>query len=147
VNLSKILLKSLFILTMITGNVLANSPYLIHTDATDAVESLLNTAKEHYEKEQFEQAAATLERAIRIKPKHPILWHNLAGVRLAQGDWERAASLASKSNTIATKSSNLKKLRIRNWVVITLACEGMKNEECTKEARIQAQNLAKSLAN
>ncbi len=132
---------------MITGNVLANSPYLIHTDATDAVESLLNTAKEHYEKEQFEQAAATLERAIRIKPKHPILWHNLAGVRLAQGDWERAASLASKSNTIATKSSNLKKLRIRNWVVITLACEGMKNEECTKEARIQAQNLAKSLAN
>lgn len=145
-NLLKILLKSLLVL-IVTGNVLANSSYLIRTDATDAVKSLLNAAKEHYEKEQFEQAAAILERAIRIKPKHPILWHNLAGVRLAQGDWERAASLASKSNAIATKSQNLKELRIRNWVVITLACEGMKNEECTKEARIQAQNLAKSLAN
>ncbi|MBE9563165.1 MAG: hypothetical protein IMF12_09930, partial [Proteobacteria bacterium] len=74
----------------------------------------------------------------------PILWHNLAGVRLAQGDWERAASLASKSNTIAAKSGNLKKLRLRNWIVITLACEGMEDQECAKEARSQAQALVQS---
>ncbi|MDM8567370.1 hypothetical protein QUF74_17185 [Candidatus Halobeggiatoa sp. HSG11] len=143
-NSLKIVLSTLFILTITANNVLANSPYLIRTDATAAVESLLNNAKEHYEKEQFEQAAAVLERALRIKAKHPILWHNLAGVRLAQEDWERAASLASKSNAIAAKSGKLRKLRIRNWVIITLACEGMKDQECAREARNQAQALVQS---
>lgn len=146
-NLSNILLKSLFIAVIMNGNVLADSAYFIHTDATAAVESLLDSAKEYYEKEEFEQAAAVLERAIRIKSKHPVLWHNLAGVRLAQGDWERAASLASKSNTIAAKSGGLKKLRIRNWIVITLACEGMQDQACAREARTQAQILVQSLAN
>ena len=143
-NLLKILLSYLFISIIMMGNVAADSPYLMRTSATTALESLLDKAKEHYKAEQFEQAAAVLERALRIDSNHPVLWHNLAGVRLAQGDWIRAANLASKSNAVAIKFENVKKLRIRNWVVITLACEGMKDHKCAKEARNQAQILVQS---
>jgi len=120
------------------------TPY-IKTDSSSAVKSLLSDAKTYYEAKQFEQAAASLERAIRIDPRNPILWHNLAGVRLAQEDWKRAANLAQKSNALAGTREKYKTLRMRNWVIITLACDGMKNFNCAREARNRAQALARSL--
>ncbi|HAI68957.1 MAG TPA: hypothetical protein DCM38_05905, partial [Gammaproteobacteria bacterium] len=83
---------------MLTESVLA-SPYLLKTDSSSAIESLFNYAKTYYETKQYEQAAASLERALRIDSQHPILWHNLAGIRLVQEDWKRAANLALKSNS------------------------------------------------
>ncbi len=104
-----------------------------------AVSALLKDAHEHYTEERHEQAAALLERALRIEPRNPVLWHNLAGVRLQQEDFARALSLAAKSNSFAVDN---RMLRIRNWVVITLACEGLKNEECAREARKRSHLLA-----
>lgn len=139
------LLSGVFLMLLIgIENPLA-SPYL-KTDSTSAVESLLNEAKVSYENEQFEQAAASLERALRIAPRNPILWHNLAGVRLAQEDWKRAANLATKSNTLAGNDEKYKKLRVRNWVVITQACEGIGDLNCAREARNRAQALLRALA-
>jgi Tfp pilus assembly protein PilF len=43
-------------------------------------------------------AAASLERALRIEPRNPRLWHELAQVRLRQGQFAQAASLAQRSN-------------------------------------------------
>ncbi|EIJ42514.1 hypothetical protein BegalDRAFT_1635 [Beggiatoa alba B18LD] len=108
-------------------------------DPTKAVSELLMEAKKSFEEGQSEQAAALLERALRIDPRNPILWHNLAGVRLQQEDWSRAASLAAKSNALAVEN---KALRVRNWVVIALACEGLHDLDCTKEARNRARALA-----
>jgi len=116
--------------------------YLIRADTSSAVISLLNEAKRHYEEGENEQAAAILERALRIDPRNPILWHNLAGVRLQQEDWQRAASLAAKSNALAVQD---KWLRVRNWIVIAAACEGMGDTECALEARRRAQALAGQL--
>lgn len=103
-----------------------------------AVASLLQEAKSHYGKGQTEQAAALLERALRIAPRNPVLWHNLAGVRLQQQNWERAISLAAKSNTLAVDD---KWLRIRNWVVIGLACEGMQDIVCARKSHQRATRL------
>ena len=116
------------------------TPFL-KTDSFSAVKSLLDNAKTYYETKQYEQAAASLERAIRITSRNPILWHDLAGVRLAQEDWKRAANLAQKSNSLAGKSKMHRKLRVRNWVIITLACEGMDNQTCASDARNRAQTL------
>lgn len=134
----KLLLRLLLIIsmTMVVENTLADS---------SAVNSLLNDAKTYYEGEEYEQAAVSLERALRIEPRHPILWHNLAGVRLAQQDWIRAFNLALKSNALVGNEENYKDLRIRNWVVITQACEGMGDEECAKDARERAQALVQRL--
>jgi tetratricopeptide (TPR) repeat protein len=144
INGSKLLVELLFIMLfmMIAENALAN---FIKVDSTSAVESLLNDAKEYHILEQYEQAAATLERALRLNPRHPILWHNLAGVRLAQQDWKRAANLANKSNTLLDNSDKSKMLQVRNFVLITQACEGMGDDNCAYEARNRAQELVQTL--
>ncbi len=141
------LLNRLLTITLLIagGNADALTSRFIQVDSTSAVESLLNEAKTYYEMKQFEQAAALLERALRIDPRNPILWHNLAGVRLAQEDWKRAANLATKSNTLAGSNNNYKELRLRNWVIITQACEGMGDFNCAQEARNRAQALARAL--
>ena len=133
------------ILLIIGVNTYALADRFIPVDSTSAVESLLNDAKTYYEMKQFEQAAALLERALRIEPRNPILWHNLAGIRLAQEDWKRAANLATKSNTLAGSDNNYKELRLRNWVIVTRACEGMNDFNCAQEARNRAQALARAL--
>ena len=133
------------ILLIIGVNTYALADRFIPVDSTSAVESLLNDAKTYYEMKQFEQAAALLERALRIEPRNPILWHNLAGIRLAQEDWKRAANLATKSNTLAGSNKDYKELRLRNWVIVTRACEGMGDFNCAQEARNRAQALARAL--
>ena len=60
-------------------------------------------------------AAATLERALRIEPRNAALWHELAKLRLSQGEYEQADVLAKKSNTWAGED---KRLRAANWRVI-----------------------------
>ncbi len=104
-----------------------------------AVETLLKQAKEQFEQNETEQAAALLERALRIEPRNSVLWHNLAGVRLKQQDWQRAANLAAKSNTLAGDN---KWLRVRNWVITAIACEGMGDKGCAQEARQRSKALA-----
>lgn len=66
-----------------------------------AVAALLRLARSQAEAGHGEQAAATLERALRIEPRNPWLWHRLAVLRLQQGYWDRAAELAKKSSVLA----------------------------------------------
>ncbi len=116
--------------------------YLKVAEVPSAVLSLLQDAKEAFVAGDSEKAASLLERALRIEPRDPVLWHNLAGVRLQQADWRRAANLANKSNTLASNNKNYTWLRVRNWVVISLACEGMEDKECALNARKRASILA-----
>jgi tetratricopeptide (TPR) repeat protein len=115
-------------------------PGLSRADASaSAINALLNDAYKYYGENQYEQAAAVLERALRIESRNSILWHNLAGIRLQQQDWARALSLAAKSNSLAVGD---RVLRIRNWIVIALACDGMQDANCADEARKRAHLLA-----
>ncbi|OOO02034.1 MAG: hypothetical protein USCGTAYLOR_01745 [Chromatiales bacterium USCg_Taylor] len=66
-----------------------------------AVAALLRLARSQADAGHGEQAAATLERALRIEPRNPWLWHRLAVLRLQQGYWDRAAELAKKSSVLA----------------------------------------------
>ncbi|MGQ0594479.1 MAG: tetratricopeptide repeat protein [Gammaproteobacteria bacterium] len=54
-----------------------------------------------------EEAAATLERAIRIEPRNPWLWHRLAVLRLQEGQHSLAIELAKKSNVLARGNRRL----------------------------------------
>lgn len=53
-------------------------------------------------------AAATLERALRIEPRNPRLWHELARIRLRQADYAQAESTAARSNTYAGTDAELR---------------------------------------
>lgn len=50
---------------------------------------------------RLDTAEATLERALRIEPRNPWLWHELARVRLKEGKAAEARSLAARSNSFA----------------------------------------------
>lgn len=56
-----------------------------------------------------EAAAGSLERALRLEPKNPWLWHRLAVLKLEQGDLRLAVTLAQKSNSLAAGHPELRR--------------------------------------
>ena len=61
-----------------------------------AVIALLDRAQADAGAGRPDAASATLERALRIEPRNARLWHELAQLRLAQGQYAQAISLAAK---------------------------------------------------
>jgi tetratricopeptide (TPR) repeat protein len=80
-----------------------------------AVVALVDGARADVASGRTEPAAAALERALRIEPRNPSLWHELAKLRLAQGRYEQAEALAQRSNTWAGDN---RRLRAANFRVI-----------------------------
>ena len=83
-----------------------------------AVVALLDHAEQQANNGDLPAAAMTLERAIRIDSRNPVLWHHLASVRLAEGDAIQAEQLAKKSNALAAGNYAL---QARNWGLIAEA--------------------------
>lgn len=81
-----------------------------------------------------DQAAATIERALRIEPRNALLWHRLATIRIQQQQWQQAIAMARKSNALA---SNNDKLKSENWGVIALAYDKLGNQQKANEARMK----------
>lgn len=79
---------------------------------------LLASAREQLQAGDTSRAAATLERALRIAPNDPYLWHELAQVRLTAGEWQQAIQLANKSRILAGDDAEL---RQKNSDIITAA--------------------------
>lgn len=63
----------------------------------------------------LDMAAATLERGLRLAPKDPLLWSQLAEVRLQQKNYQQARTLAAKSNSLA--GSNRTITNKNNWII------------------------------
>lgn len=83
--------------------------------ANPAASALLESAAEDLHAGRLDQAAATLERALRIEPRNPAILHYLGQTRLQQGQYQQAEALASKSNTLAGNDVGL---RQRNaWLI------------------------------
>jgi tetratricopeptide (TPR) repeat protein len=80
-----------------------------------AVVALLDQAQTHASAGQLGAAGASLERALRIEPRNPALWQELARVRLRQGQYRQAENLAAKSNSFAGDDQ---RLRGENWRII-----------------------------
>lgn len=82
--------------------------------------ALLNEAMRQEKSGELEIAAAKLERALRIEPRNPLLWHQLAALRLRQGQTQLAANLAQKSNSYVAANTDL---AARNQRIIDRARE------------------------
>jgi len=88
--------------------------------ASAAIASLVTGARADVAAGRLTNAAATLERALRIEPRNPHLWQELARVRLRQGDYAQAESVAARSNSWAGSDG---RLRAENWRLIAQARE------------------------
>ncbi len=73
-----------------------------------AIAGLMDSARTDAAGGRLAEAAATLERALRIEPRNPRLWQELARVRLQQGDFAQAESTAQRSNSWAGSDSALR---------------------------------------
>jgi hypothetical protein len=66
-----------------------------------ATGSLIALADRQAATGDYASAAAQLERALRIRPQDPVLWQKLAWLRLQNGEFDQAASLAARSDALA----------------------------------------------
>ena len=96
-----------------------------------AVVALLESAREAEKARRYGRAAAALERALKVEPRNPRLWHRLAAVRYRQGRHPEAEALARRSMSLAPGDA---KLESRNWRVIAAARHGQGDEEGAREA-------------
>ena len=88
------------------------------SQSNSASTTLIETASRQYENGQLDQAAATLERALHIQPNNPATLHYLGVLRLQQGQYEQAETLAARSNMRVGRNVEL---RNRNFQLIQAA--------------------------
>jgi predicted Zn-dependent protease len=105
---------------------------------SQAVVALLDTADKRANAGNLDSAAVVLERALRLEPHNPLLWHRLAQLRLQQGQFTQAVNLAAKSNALA--GSN-RQLQASNWATIAQAKEKLGDANAARAAREKAQAL------
>ena len=98
----------------------ASEPALAAPVGSAAVVSLVEGARSDVAAGRLANAAASLERALRIEPRNPRLWQELARVRLMQGEYAQAESVAARSNSWAGGDN---RLRAENWRLIAQARE------------------------
>jgi len=110
--------------------------------ASPAVVALLETARKQAAAGEDEQAAANLERALRIEPKNPWLWHRLGVLRLQQGNYQAAIDLANKSNALAAGN---RRLLAGNWELLARAYSALGREAEAERARRNARRLQEPL--
>jgi len=67
-----------------------------------AAQSLVAQARSQVAKGELDAASATLDRALRIEPRNPLLWIELGRVRIAQDEPKQAESYARKALSLAT---------------------------------------------
>jgi tetratricopeptide (TPR) repeat protein len=106
-----------------------------------AVIALLDLAHTDNQAGRREAAGASLERALRIEPRNPWLWHELAKLRLTQGQYEQAISMARKSNSFAGQDRRLQAL---NWRAIGDARIAQGDSAGAEQALKQAAELEQS---
>ncbi len=96
-----------------------------------AIAGLLDGARADAAAGRLANAAASLERALRIEPRNPRLWQELARLRLKQGDYAQAESTAARSNSWAGSDNAL---RAENWRLIAHAREARGDAEGARAA-------------
>ena len=107
---------------------------------SNAIVALVEAARTDTDGGNFIKAAAALERALRIEPRNPRLWHELAQLKLKEGDYVQAASMAARSNTWAGTD---KMLRAANWRLIGEARRSTGDEAGARAAFDKADVLTR----
>jgi tetratricopeptide (TPR) repeat protein len=105
-----------------------------------AVASLMQSAHADADAGRLASAEASLERALRIDPRNPRLWQQLAGVRLQQGDYAQAENLAERSNSWAGTDDVL---RAENWRLISEARQARGDDAGAREALERAERYGR----
>jgi tetratricopeptide (TPR) repeat protein len=105
-----------------------------------AVAGLMETARADAAAGKLSTAAASIERALRIEPRNPRLWQELARVRLQQRQFVQVESVAARSNSWAGSDNAL---RAENWRLIAQAREARGDTDGARAALESAEKFAR----
>ncbi|MGE0081144.1 MAG: tetratricopeptide repeat protein [Thiohalomonadaceae bacterium] len=113
-------LRIALLLTMVlaSGCATVRAPEPPPASHNTAVLALLDTAHADLENGRFAAATAALERALRIEPRNPVLWQELARAHLREGNYTQAENFAARSNSWAGGN---RALLASNWQIIAEA--------------------------
>jgi len=75
--------------------------------ASAATQALLTQSRVHQAAGNYEQAAASIERALRIEPRQPLLWLELGNIRLKEGDFAQAEGMGRKALSLSAGDAAL----------------------------------------
>jgi len=109
---------------------------LTTTKMTPTIENLLKRALAQYEQNELGMAGTTVERALRIAPRDPILWYFLARIRYVQKNTEQAIQLAMRANSFAKGNAYLTAL---NWRTVADARSVQGDQVGAQQALSQVQ--------
>lgn len=101
-----------------------------------AIKKLMKDALRWRDQGQSVKAVATLERALRIKPRNPFIWSELAQLRYSQQQYRQAESMALRSNHYTGANVELKR---SNWRLIANARAKQGNKAGSIAARKKSQ--------
>jgi len=104
-----------------------------------AVAGLMESARADVAAGKLSTAAASIERALRIEPRNPRLWQELARVRLQQTQFVQAENMAARSNSYAAGDNAL---RAENWRLIAQAREARGDADGARSARESAEQFS-----
>ncbi|HXJ52015.1 MAG TPA: tetratricopeptide repeat protein [Burkholderiales bacterium] len=104
-----------------------------------AVAGLMESARADAAAGKLSTAAASIERALRIEPRNPRLWQELARVRLQQTQFVQAENMAARSNSYAAGDNAL---RAENWRLIAQAREARGDADGARSARESAEQFS-----
>jgi len=108
-------------------------PEGVPTPLPKALLALLDRAEDFTAAGDLDEAAAALERALRLAPEEPQLWHRLAAVRLAQGDSGAAEAMALRS----VDRDPAGRWRVANWRLIAQARRQAGDRDGAREAEVR----------
>ena len=74
---------------------------------SSASQALITQSRGHQAAGHYEQAAASIERALRIEPRQPVLWLELGSIRLKEGDYAQAEGLGRKALSLSSGDAAL----------------------------------------
>ena len=103
-----------------------------------AIVALLDNADQYSAAGQNNKAVASLERAIRIDPKNPVLWNKLGYLHLQEKNWVQAIAMAKKSNVLAVHDRSL---QAKNWLIIANARSSLGDSIGSEQAMEMARQL------
>ena len=81
---------------------------VIPVPSNPAVDALQKEAQSAVLAGHYDNAAMALERAVRIEPRDPKVWLDLAKVRFTQGQYAQARELAQKARRLAGVDGQIK---------------------------------------
>ncbi len=114
--------------TLLPGSVPGDNSVLPVSDSADmpqAIQNLVATADRQYLNSQLNESLATLERAIRIKPRQAEVWSRMAKVSSMLDNHAQAAQYARRSNSYIRNNSQLRQF---NDALIESATAGIRFE-------------------